>query len=344
MFEKPLNSVTRVKAHPAQSPPAPRIIDIRAAKRDIELREALQQSIHSGSTALPDLLLWDEQGLRLFEEVTYCPSYYLTGEEISLLEKNRLQIANHIPDGSMLVELGSGGVFYHHQNLRKTKILLDALEELGRRVDYFALDLSYSELARTLRPVSGLYRHVNCYGLLGTYDDGRRWLQHPNLRMRPKTILFLGSTLGNMEKDDAAGFLNSFTDVECGLLLGLDGCKREKEVLAAYDDPEGINHRFVKNGLVRANRILGKEALELHNWDVQGGWDAENGVHTQYYSPSTDTFVEGVRFRAGHRLVAARSHKYDASDRDTLFKRAGLTPLDSWSSEKQYNLLYLRSA
>lgn len=89
-------------------PPITQIIDIRSDKEDVELREALQQSIHDDSAALPDLLLWDEQGLRYFEDVTYCPSYYLTREEIELLEKYRLRIADRIQPGTMLVELGSG--------------------------------------------------------------------------------------------------------------------------------------------------------------------------------------------------------------------------------------------
>jgi uncharacterized SAM-dependent methyltransferase len=84
-------------------------------KEDVQLKESLEQSIRTachedGEAALPDLLLWDEKGLRYFEEVTYTPSYYLTNEEIGLLERNKYQIAEHIPSGSMLVELGSGSV------------------------------------------------------------------------------------------------------------------------------------------------------------------------------------------------------------------------------------------
>ncbi len=96
-------------------PPITQIIDIRSDKEDVELREALQHSIRDDSAALPDLLLWDEQGLRYFEDVTYCPSYYLTREEIELLEKYRLRIADRIQPGTMLVELGSG--YDDHQTL-----------------------------------------------------------------------------------------------------------------------------------------------------------------------------------------------------------------------------------
>ncbi|KAL6233623.1 hypothetical protein BDW75DRAFT_184843 [Aspergillus navahoensis] len=337
MFESISLPHFAVKPHASQTPSVAQIIDIRSDKKGVELRESLQQSIHSDSAMLPDLLLWDEQGLRFFEDVTYCPSYYLTREEIGLLVKYSFQIAERIQPGTMLVELGSG-------NLRKTKLLLDALEELGRPVDYFALDVSYPELKRTLRPVAaGVYRNVRCYGLLGTYDDGRKWLQHPDLQSRPRTILYLGSTLGNFEKPGASEFLASFAQHNTSFLLGLDGCKNEKQVLQAYNDPDGINHRFVKNGLVRANQILGYEAFDLKKWDIIGVWDEEKGAHNQYYSASADVSVDGVDIPAGHRLLAVRSHKYDADDRECLCQRAGLKVVDSWASDSEYNLLYLAS-
>jgi uncharacterized SAM-dependent methyltransferase len=96
-------------------PVANNILNIRSDKEDVQLKESLEQNIRTachedGEAALPDLLLWDEKRLRYFEEVTYTPSYYLTNEEIGLLERHNYQIAEHIPSGSMLVELGSGSV------------------------------------------------------------------------------------------------------------------------------------------------------------------------------------------------------------------------------------------
>lgn len=80
------------------------------------------------------------------------------------------------------------------RNLRKTNILLNAIEELGHRVDYFALDVSLPELERTLRhlPVAR-FRNVRCFGLLGTYEDGREWIQRPPVCYREKTLMSLGS-------------------------------------------------------------------------------------------------------------------------------------------------------
>lgn len=127
MFE---NVVPIRLTHPAQrrrdatsipqpsSTTANSIIDIRPhpEKTEDTLRQSIQESLDKitsdhGTEAgveMPSLLLWDEQGLRYFEDVTYSSSYYLTNEEIALLHKNKYKIAEQIEPGSMLVELGSG--------------------------------------------------------------------------------------------------------------------------------------------------------------------------------------------------------------------------------------------
>ena len=78
------------------------------------------------------------------------------------------------------------------RNLRKIKILLDALERANKSVSYYALDLMYDELVRTLALVpEGTYKHVRCAGLWGTYDDGLAWLKQPKNVARPKAILYV---------------------------------------------------------------------------------------------------------------------------------------------------------
>lgn len=89
----------------------PGIIDIRSDRAGIELK----QLIHAGlkpecgfEKTLPTLLLYDNKGLKLFEEITYLEQYYLTDQEIYVLEKYAERIAERIPSGAMIVELGSG--------------------------------------------------------------------------------------------------------------------------------------------------------------------------------------------------------------------------------------------
>lgn len=224
-----------------------------------------------------------------------------------------------------------------NRNLRKTKILLDALEELARPVDYYALDVSHPELQRTLGPLVRQNKHVRCSGLLGTYSDALEWLQNSPNKNRQKIILHLGSTLGNLDRKDAAKFLFDFGHIpNSSILLGLDGCKDEQRVKQAYKDPGGRNHKFIMNGLVSANRILGGDIFDLKNWVVDRDWDDRMGVHYQYYCPSGVTSLNGVRTETYNRLYAARSHKYDDDDLEHLCKDASLIRSDSWKSDNMY--------
>lgn len=91
------------------------IFDIRRDRDGAGLREELGESLRSEGhpiEAMPELLLWDEEGLRRFEDVTYCSSYYLTNAEIGILEANGPDIARNIRSDSMLIELGSGYVSF----------------------------------------------------------------------------------------------------------------------------------------------------------------------------------------------------------------------------------------
>lgn len=209
--------------------------------------------------------------------------------------------------------------------------------------------MSLPELQRTLSAIPpGSFRHVRCFGLFGTYDDARAWLKRPGIASREKTLLFLGSTLGGFQRAGAADFLASFVskaprpdESRPSFLLGLDGCKEEERVFAAYNDVPGVNRRFVKHGLERANDVLGYEAFVLDQWDVAGSWDHENGCHNQFYFPTEDVSLEGTVFPAGRLLLAVQSHKFDAEDRATLCQRAGLKLVDLWWSQEQYRVCYL---
>jgi len=89
----------------------PEIIDIRRDKGEHSLLEEIKSGLRPADGAektLPTLLLYDEAGLRLFEDITYLEEYYLTEDEIEVLKDYARSIADRIPDGSIVLELGSG--------------------------------------------------------------------------------------------------------------------------------------------------------------------------------------------------------------------------------------------
>lgn len=91
----------------------PHIIDIRKDGALTPIVDQLRDGLHPEDGAekkLPTLLLYDEKGLKLFEKITYLEEYYLTGQEIELLERYADRIADRVSTkpGSMIIELGSG--------------------------------------------------------------------------------------------------------------------------------------------------------------------------------------------------------------------------------------------
>ncbi|RBA16161.1 hypothetical protein FPRO05_12011 [Fusarium proliferatum] len=222
-----------VKPTTAKSSSAlPSIIDIRGEHVEINLKDQIASMFNpdEGPRKLPTLLLYNEKGLQIFEDITYLDEYYLTNYEIEILKKSSAEIASQIPEGSMVIELGSG-------NLRKVCLLLQAFEELKKPIQYFALDLSLKELERTLAQVPD-FKYVSCHGLHGTYDDGREWLKHPSLTSRSKCIIHLGSSIGNFTRDGAADFLGGFAEVltpSDSMIVAVDSCSNPAKVYHAYN-------------------------------------------------------------------------------------------------------------
>lgn len=90
-----------------------RIIDIRSDTAGINLKQEIKAGLNvpdGEDKTLPTLLLYDDEGLKLFEKITYLEQYYLTEHEIEVLTEHADKIADRIPDGSLMVELGSGSV------------------------------------------------------------------------------------------------------------------------------------------------------------------------------------------------------------------------------------------
>ena len=216
----------------------------------------------------------------------------------------------------------------HASNLRKVIILLNAIERSGKRVHYYALDLSISELRRTLSAIpEGTFQHVRCYGLHGTYDDGLEWLKLKENASRPKCVMWLGSSIGNLKRDEAASFLKEFASIlrPCDtMLIGVDGCQDAQKIYHAYNDREGKTHEFILNGLFHANMLLGKDFFDLEDWEVIGEYDEAAGRHQAFVVPKKNLQIDDIHLASGERIRIEESYKYSAAQIERLWETAGL--------------------
>lgn len=231
-------------------------------------------------------------------------------------------------------------------------ILLRALEQLKKNVVYYALDLSLVELQRTLSAVPNrTYQHVKCFGLHGTYADGLEWLKRPEIAAQSKSILSLGSSIGNFKRHEAAAFLRELAGIlQAGdtMLIGIDACKDSEKVFHAYNDKDGLTHQFILNGLLHANRLIGTDCFKVEDWKVIGGYDSLAGRHHAFVSPLKDVTIDDVHVREGERIRIEESYKWSQEGTARLWEAAGLVEGGKWSNGLgdygQYSIVASRSS
>lgn len=313
--------------------------DIRSDKSEASLHQMIMDGLKATPKTMPTLLLYDEKGLRLFEEITYLDEYYLTNAEIDALTRHADAIAEHIPPDARVIELGSG-------NLRKVKILFEALERAKKPIDYFALDLSYPELERTFDKIkTSDFKYVKFNAFHGTYDDGLKWLSDPKHEDKVNVVVSLGSSIGNFGRDEAAQFLRGYSQAlkpSDLVIVGIDATDDGERIFNAYNDSKGVTEQFYRNGLDHANTILGHEAFNQDDWEVRGEYVSKENKHQASYVASNDVEIEGVHIRKGEAIPFEQSIKFVESECDLLWHDAGLVPKavyrDATGNQKLYML------
>jgi EasF-like predicted methyltransferase len=195
------------------------------------------------------------------------------------------------------------------------------------------------------------FSHVKCHGLLGTYGDGLAWLAKPENKVESKCILTLGSSIGNFSREDAAEFLSGFAQVlnpSDSILVGIDACQDKQRVYSAYNDKQGVTQSFYRNGLSRANVLLGHEAFKLEEWEVVGAYNERAQRHEAFFSPLKDVTINEIPLLRGERIRLEEAYKYSPAQSEALCHAAGLYPAaifgnsgDNYREQSSFSLPYL---
>ncbi|KAB8267142.1 hypothetical protein BDV30DRAFT_244586 [Aspergillus minisclerotigenes] len=204
-------------------------------------KQVLQQRLlkqQDGKRWLPTALIWeDESAHRLWWEANTLDEFYSIRDEVNLLKRWEQDIARQRPSGI-------------NRPLDVTKVvpLLNELEQNGKHVHYYTLDISRKALENVLAKLPASYKVVKYTGLWGTFDNLRAWCG--NIQ-EPKWFLTLGSISGNDEFQIAINEL-------------------KKLVWRSYNDVNDCWHRMIRNGLALSNKVLGHEWYRPEDWEVIG--------------------------------------------------------------------------
>ena len=293
------------------------------------LYEATLRSLQAEVKELPAVWLYDERGSRLYEEITRLPDYYLPRREGEILSARAAGIASRT-QASTLVELGAG-------NAKNTRLLLDALESAGTLERFVPLDVSEQTLRESAEQVAVAYPGVSVEPIVGDFERDLDLLPAGGRRL----IAFLGSTIGNLHRDERASLLTALAETLApgdALLLGVDLVKDVARLEAAYNDPQGVTEAFVRNALTAVNRDL-DATFDQRRFVYEARWDPENewmniGFRArEAHAVSVRRLGIELTFERDEPLRVEISSKFRRESFELEAARAGLR-VDSWRTDR----------
>jgi L-histidine N-alpha-methyltransferase len=292
------------------------------------MAEDVRRGLTARQKSLPPKYFYDERGSRLFEAICETPEYYPTRTEMALLRRVAGEIVGRVRPRD-LVELGPGSA-------DKARFFLEAMEQLGTLGRYVPVDVSAEIVERSARALLEHHPDLRIKAVIGDFfhhldkvpDDERR------------LVVFLGSTIGNLERDESVSFLRSVAALlrpGDAFLLGADLVKDEKVLEAAYNDAAGVTEEFNRNILLVVNHHLGAD-FQPETFRHVAFFNAGQSRIEIYLEATHDHTVRireldlEVSFRSGERIHTEFSHKFTRRSVEDLLREAGMKP-QAWFTD-----------
>jgi dimethylhistidine N-methyltransferase len=291
---------------------------------------------------LPPKYFYDAQGSRLFDRITALPEYYLTRTEQRILADCARRLAALVGPAD-LVELGSGSA-------RKTRIVVDALLERAAPkapLLYVPIDVSEAALEEGAENLVSAFPRLRVSGLVGTYEAALADLP-PRVAER-RLMMFLGSTIGNLDPAETADFLAGVAralDLGDELLLGFDLVKTPGIIEAAYNDAQGVTAAFNLNMLRHLNRRFDGD-FDLSRFAHRAFFNAA-AAQIEMHLVSAEAQLVRLRklgfathFEAGETIRTEISRKFRLPDMAAAVERHGFALAERWSDSFEWFALAL---
>jgi L-histidine Nalpha-methyltransferase len=298
----------------------------------------------SGQRELPSKYLYDGLGSVLFEAICTLPEYGLTRADARLLQQHATEIVGRLPGTVQVAELGSGSG-------KKTRWILEALSQ-RQKTYYYPIEISPSALAACEKEL-GQIDLISVVGYEETYLEGLRAVARNRNEDESLLVLFLGSTIGNFDRDAAERFLGEVRDTLLqgdALLLGTDLMKDVDTQILAYADPTGVTSAFNLNLLGRINRELGAN-FDLSRFRHEVLWNAGQRRIEMHLRSLSQQYVEipaaglTIALNEDETIWTESSHKYDPQEVVKMAEKTGFCCDGQWIDREwpfAQNLLFVQ--
>jgi L-histidine N-alpha-methyltransferase len=319
--------------------PEPRFHLIEIAVAEDDFARDVRDGLTAFTKSLPPRWFYDALGSALFDAICFLPEYYVMRAEAEVLTTHRREIVDAFGSQVRLVELGSGAA-------RKTRILLDVVTERQADVEYVPVDVDGQMLERSGRELLNEYPNLRVLAVSSDFTRPSVPLAAAARRSASAhartVVLFLGSTIGNLDPDAAVAMLR---DLRQGLspgdafFLGADLRKSRDVLEPAYDDPLGVTAAFNLNLLGRINRELGGH-FALDAFRHRAFYDETHGriemhlVSTRSQRVRIDALELEIDFSEGETIHTESSYKHDAQTLAALAAASGFAIEKQWTDSR----------
>jgi len=312
-----------------------RLVDAGVSSADFA--EDVRQGLTASPKSLPPRWFYDALGSSLFDTICFLPEYYVMRSEAEILSAARGEIVAAFGDDVRLVELGSG-------TARKTRILLDMMTRTQPGLEYVPVDVDAEMLERCGRDLLAEYERIRVTAIRSDFSLPTVALRALAPHHGRTVVLFLGSTIGNLDPDAAVTMLRDLRGsltVNDALFLGAD-LRKSREILEpAYDDPLGVTAAFNRNALGRINRELGGH-FDLDAFRHLAFYDEEHGriemhlVSTRMQTVRIDALALDAAFEDGESIHTESSYKHDAGTIAALAAASGFRVERTWTDARHW--------
>jgi len=304
---------------------------------DVALAELALSGLTRPQKTLPAKLFYDEEGCRLFYRIVELPEYYLTRTETALLRDIAPAVLEAVPAGSVMVEYGASD---------EAKALCLLGGDDGRRVTAYApIDVAMPALQQMRARLAASHPHLAVHPVTADFTDPVKLPRA--VASMPRLGFFPGSTIGNLDPEDATRFLalaRTTLGGQARFLVGVDLRKDPSLLLPAYDDAAGVTAAFNRNILVRLNREAGAD-FELAAFAHRAVWnDADSRIEMHLVSGKQQIVSIGghaLKFERGETIHTENSYKYTPERFLAIAAEAGWRCTAIWTDPGQLFALFM---
>ena len=297
-----------------------------AVRRGPSFAEEVREGLTAIPKSIPPRYFYDSLGSALFVAICELPEYILTRAEAAILRASAAAMVRNFGAPARVVELGSG-------DCRKSRILLEAILERQPALTFVPIDVDGGILESSARELLASLPALTIEAVRGDFRDVAEIVSPIH---GGTAVLFLGSTIGNLDPASASALLREVRRILSpgdALLLGADLRKPNAIIEPAYDDALGVTAAFNLNLLARINRELGGH-FDLSKFGHRAFFNEEKSrIEMHLVSRERQRVnIHGlmVDLGEGETIHTENSYKYTEADLQKLADAGGFSLAQRW--------------